>query len=1042
MTRKTVLKRFLPVLLILVVIVCAVIIFSKCSTKQTVPYGSVSNDEYFSYKVNGETRTISERELYDRLRYNSYEVVVDYIERAMFKDYMEQVKAEAADKTSETYKDLIKQIDSDCFGTTSKKEIEKLETEKPQEFKARIMQFYDSLQKSGYNFINIDGSYNFDINNLYTEKIFDTYYLSMAKRAYAKEKLLVDIYNADSDYYIDDMDEERENKYDDNYSTKDDIQALIVKFDSRADAQNALKELNLKYIKGLLYYVPRGTMNYTEYETFYSNAKQGSTNGGETVVEISSEIEILLEYVRIYNTTYQYKKQISLKGVTLNAATTYSALKALADQYVNDATDNDETKAKENLINDILSFDEAYDKDNSGNIVEDADGNKVTNDKLNKNVFSYTYDELYSFDSSICSYVYDSLIAGTYLDDAQKVSNDYYDDKTQSTPREQSASNGYFLAYKFLDANPFTYNEIKRLSEDENDENGKWTKKFNEIKDDTYEDVIDGLLTQTYIDEVVNALYESIYEEKELLIFDPLVQVFYKYNNSDYSKTNKKSNDKVLTLKTSYTSTKDGNEVTHDVDYSLSVDELYAKLESVYGTSTAYDMAVGEILKAKYESELTSDDISDLEDELENLLASFSQGGMESNGYPASIGKQAFLQIYLNVESSKEAIELVYKRSKYEELFEEDIEAQAQLFSYSGYDSSTFGALDNTTDDLYKAFAQLSKTFYDNYYSLKYKNILISTDFDNDGSPDNPEDYKNDTTLYTYEGEEYTLYEYIRVLSAELFNLIISEVDSSATMEEGLTKVVNQYDQASKYAYAPDDEVSAKYGKFKKAGLEIKVESEATSTNGSSLVKEFLDNMEDFYKYVIKDDYKNTTGWKNLIYGSAIKYTDYYDSTSSIERQATKDSLLQTEFGYHALYVTGYSDFTSCKWDYDKDNVTIQGKPVYSEIYANANDYATIAQIKTYVEEYEDGFEDLPAQVQSGLSACFADKYSKFTSTDFRNYMMFLLISKNEGSFKNAEDNAQADIYMQMLRNSINSYETDEETAAYKANELWWSLFN
>lgn len=1041
MTRKTVLKRFLPVLLILVVIVCAVIIFSKCSTKQTVPYGSVSNDEYFSYKVNGETRTISERELYDRLRYNSYEVVVDYVEKAMFKDYIEQVKAEAADKTSETYKDLIKQIDSDCFGTTSKKEIDKLETEEPKKFQAKIMQFYDSLQKSGYNFINADGSYNFDIDNLYTEKIFETYYLSMAKRAYAKEKLLVAINDEESDYYIDDINENREDTYDSDYSTKDDIQALIVKFDSRADAQNALKELNLKYIKGLLYYVPRGTMNYTEYETFYSNAKQGSTNGGETVVEISSDIEILLEYVRIYNATYQYKKQISLKGVTLDVETTYSQLKALADQYVT-AANEDESIAKENLINDILTFDEAYDKDNDGNIVEDADGNKVTNDKLNKNVFSYTYDELYSFDSSICSYVYDSLVAGTYFDDAKKVSNDYYEDKTQSTPKEQSASDGYFLAYKFLDSNPFTYNEIKRLSEDENDENGKWTKKFNEIKDDTYEDVIDGLLTQTYIDEVVNELYENIYEEKELLIYDPLIQVFYKYNNSDYSKTNKKSSDQVLSLKTSYTTTKDGNEVTHNVDYTLSVDELYSKLESVYGTSTSYDMAVGEILKSQYEGELTSDDISDLEDELENLLASFSQGGMESNGYPASIGKQAFLQIYLNVESSKEAIELVYKRSKYEELFEEDLEAQAKLFSYSGYDSSTFGELDNTTDDLYKAFAQLSKTFYDNYYSLKYKNILISTDFNNDGSPDDPDDYKDDTTLYTYEGEDYTLYEYIRVLSAELFNLIISEVDKASTMEEGLTTVVNEYDQASKYAAAPDDDVSAKYGKFKKAGLEIKVESEATSTNGSSLVQEFLDNMEDFYKYVIKDDFKNTTGWKNLIYASAIKYTDYYDSNSNIERQATKDSLLQTQYGYHALYVTGYSDYTSCKWNYDKDNVTIQGKPVYSEIYANEKDYPTVAQIKTYVEEYSDGYEDLPSQVQNGLTACFADKYSKFTSSDFRNYMMFLLIKKNDGTFKDEEDNAQANIYMQMIKNSINSYENDEETAAYKANELWWSLFN
>lgn len=1046
MTRKTVLKRFLPVLLILVLIVCAVVIFSKCSKSQNVPYGNINDEKYFSYKLGNDTISISNKELYDNMRYKAYDPVVNKIENAIFQDYITKVKEEIKDKNSDQYKDLIVTIKSDVFGVSEDRDIKKLETK---DIKSAIDKFYDTLHTNGYESQKLYG-YNlntdYDLNKLlsseglYSDCVFESYYLALAKTKYAKEQLLKEIADENSDYYVD-FEEENRNQYDASLQNQGDVKALIVKFETKTNAEKALMQLELKFVKGNLYSFPRKSgLTDEQYENEYENATTDEMNA------INDEKAILLEYVRLYNATYQYRDPIILKNdKVINMATSLNEIITIADTY----------ESKQELINDILNNDQAYEKDENDEYILNVDGDKLTNDQLNKNVFSYTYDELSSYDSSICSYVYETLSADTYIDAANKVSSDFYEDKFQSTPKEQAASSGYFFAYKFEDCIPFEFDELKRLAENE-ETKAEWEKIYKDaIEKDVYDSIIDTNLTTTYINEKVSDLYKKLYEDKSLLIYDPLIQTFYKYNNSDYSKTSKKSNTDVLKLTFSYTGTSD--EDVHNVDYTLTADELFEKLKRLYGPTTAYDLSTAKILESLYADKLTDTDLSDINEELETLLASFSQGGMESSGFPASIGKQTFLEVYLNVSSSKEAIEKVYKRSKYEELLFEDMTIQAKLFNYAGYsDSEFFGSLvdkenENVKDNLYKVFAQLAKNYYDDFTSLRYKNILIYTDLNEDGKHDDPKDYYVDPATATEGQKKYsytdknsntitglTLSEYLRNLTAELMNLIIDEVASSKTVEDGLTKVSKEFEAASQYSTNKDDNESLKYGKFKKAGLKLTIESETSSTNASSLVKPFLDNIDDFYNSIIKDDKNDSKGWKNEIYASAIKYTKYYDENLTVERKATPDTLLETEYGYHALYVTGYEEPTSSKWNYETDNVTIQGEKVYSEIYNNKdNEYPSVAQIKAFVEEHKDGYESLPSVVQTGIQASFADEYTKYTEATFKSYLTHLLISNvYDAKFEKAEDSEIMTRNLISIRNSIDSYTTDENT------KLWWSIFS
>ena len=235
-----------------------------------------------------------------------------------------------------------------------------------------------------------------------------------------------------------------------------------------------------------------------------------------------------------------------------------------------------------------------------------------------------------------------------------------------------------------------------------------------------------------------------------------------------------------------------------------------------------------------------------------------------------------------------------------------------------------------TTYTYDKVLAEMKKIYDNDFYALTVINVLVYTDYDQNGTADEYElNEEKEQKLWT---------ELQEAKAKELLEKIYAA--APATGEDGLYKqlaaVVKEYSEATYN--------DPTWGTYKKFGLVAKAEAAADYNNTSSLVPEFLEKLSEVYKEIEKAGKAGTT------------FDTPYQVAGSFP----------TVYGYHKIAISGTKDRTYATKDPDKSLG-------YEELRDSQLSLLTENVYKLYLEMQEETFKDEKEEILEELG--FAKDY-------------------------------------------------------------------
>lgn len=511
----------------------------------------------------------------------------------------------------------------------------------------------------------------------------------------------------------------------------------------------------------------------------------------------------------------------------------------------------------------------------------------------------YTTANLNSVNSSFRGYFVDTMTA--YSADS-KVGEKWY------TPSYRTYNNGSLYVFAL---------KIATIKAPE----------YEDVEDEVYDALFEAELTTSYIAAKMALLRET----SNLKIYDPYLETLYMSSFSDHEGTEESSD--TLVIKNDY--------------LELTADQLFEKLDKAFGKYYAADMAFQKmVLNTKYntiydtieEKVINTTAWTDLDAEIATIRKT----------YDASYATMASWEDYLfytyGVYSTEELkIYLLY---------------QDTLSKYA----ATLGTLTNNAELWVKYKEKMDKRISD-YYSLDFYQIVISA-VDERGNSIAFEDWseyqKNLGKVlidkiwlaveddHNYKGETTTMFADI----IKAYNVApVLSTDGNVEIDTTTNTVV--YGNGSK----PIDTLNYEFlgiplAAAKSAGLTLKYETQATYTNSSSYVQEFLD----LGKWL----------WNNE---EIHKDEDEKYILKSFMKDGVEEKYLTTTYGYHAYVNTGFNELatytiTNSSSQFLSDTVLINTKyilPTYEMVMqykADASDGDLTSGIKSAYTTYYKPLED------------------------------------------------------------------------------------
>lgn len=504
-------------------------------------------------------------------------------------------------------------------------------------------------------------------------------------------------------------------------------------------------------------------------------------------------------------------------------------------------------------------------------------------------------------------------------------------------------------------------------------------------KEETIKDLIEGKLTSNVISTL---LVEKVYDT-EIVIYDYVFDALYAAENSDHKR-----------LEASEWKDEYNSYVAKVGETYITVADFYSKLEKLLGLTTSLDYFTNEVLlNSKYAEKLTDKDLETIDNEYKTAVESFEKDSYASSGLPASVGKDVFLFAYFGSTNETE-IKNQYKSQKIWEYY-----------------------LKEKPENYFALAEAFSKQYHDKYFDLSVKHILLTADFDADGTPDDPELFMNKLSA-----EKQTAFTNAIVTAMDA---IVKEVNY--IVEEDYSSLVDALDYVLREFYANGTLLSdtTKTWSFYKdefnLGLTIEDLSSVSSSTYSQYVKEFGIGVQKLYAQLSEEK----------------KLDDDYlaSSVSNI------DELIKTNYGYHILGVYNSGNVTSALYTKDNDSseqyvnikVEVNGEKVTIENAYSENKWASINQIRIYDAQVntEDGITDLPSAVKTYISKFYTTFTSRFNNESFRN----ILLAKTELTidFADANNDAKYAEFIEIQKRQLDSYE-DYSSESINFLAGWWEL--
>ena len=377
-------------------------------------------------------------------------------------------------------------------------------------------------------------------------------------------------------------------------------------------------------------------------------------------------------------------------------------------------------------------------------------------------------------------------------------------------------------------------------------------------KEETIKELIEGKLTSNVISTL---LVEKVYDT-EIVIYDYVFDALYAAENSDHKR-----------LEASEWKDEYNSYVAKVGETYITVADFYSKLEKLLGLTTSLDYFTNEVLlNSKYADKLTDKDLEAIDKEYKAAVESFENGSYASNGLPTSVGKDVFLFAYFGSTDEAE-IKNQYKSQKIWEYY-----------------------LKEKPENYFALAEAFSKQYHDKYFDLSVKHILLTVDFDSDGTPDDPELFMNKLSE-----EKQTAFTNAIVAAMDA---IVKEVNY--IVEKDYSSLVDALDYVLREFYANGTLLSdtTKTWSFYKdefnLGLTIEDLSSVSSSTYSQYVKEFGIGVQKLYTKLSEEKKLND---------------DYLASSVS-----NIDELIKTNYGYHILGVYNSGNVTSALYTKDNDS--------------------------------------------------------------------------------------------------------------------------
>ena len=942
-----------------------------CGNQNAVPYGSVSDDAYVTF---GDV-TVSEKELYDKLRFQSADLLSTMIDEVVFAEAMTEVRQLIIDGDVFYNEFLDETINNAIFQQTDLDALNSLLDNSEARVLRSVEQYVDSLYLIDPS-VDVDALYQ-DIVNMnpmfenYASipELLDRYVLRAGQRYYAYNTLLLEVEDEDSTQFVEESDVVA--YYKSNNEGRYDVEVLVVRFINLNEANAALYEVGLKSdARGNWYQVPDVRI-VDPNNAGYVDLDDTSSEGYQHVVDILTDLDLLDDVI-----------------ASRNASENLLSSQEFADYYARYSISTTRTSGASDVAlpdsNVKAKFVEIY------NLLNPATQIKVNNDGTISGITTefdttFTYDELNELNTTLRSHVYTTL-----------TSEDRQDEEDANNPysaRVQTFGSSRYLIYKLSDDGDSQEDILVDDPETEDED-----EIFNETATALYEElraeIIDNKLTNTYVTNQV----EARYEELTIDIFDPVIRAFFdqtfNYNGSDSNQ----DGDVVATIQ-------DSTDVLADSD--ILVDDLFKRLSDRFGVNLSLDIVINKYFDAQDTYVITDEEFADFEEQFEEIIRQFSADQFVSNGFPASMGREEFLMLAFGVTSNAQAVKELYV---YPELRAQYLEDYKAHFT-----------------NIYQAFTDLAALQYEAYKSTRVSHLLVYFDQDGDGSPDNPQEYLDTLDAATVTD--------IKEGLAELVADIYAQVGDFRSEAEAFTTLAELFNSSGRIERgsntAPYDlQIELDYAKYRQLGFYLKYENISSAitnksnfiTNSSTLDQVFYDRAIQLHDFIVGDGIEDQV---------ELPYIDMYDDFTFNELDiATQLDDVQSSFGWHFIVTTSVTDAPSAlyeatldadeRYTFELDGVTYN---VYNEGPDNGgSDALTLNQVEYYVRQsLTDEGPSVPSAVSTAITNYLSPVLSRYQNTFMQREIIFRLLEDGL-NFASEANNVRFDIIRNINNNQLNEY--------------------
>lgn len=522
-----------------------------------------------------------------------------------------------------------------------------------------------------------------------------------------------------------------------------------------------------------------------------------------------------------------------------------------------------------------------------------------------------------------------------------------------------------------------------------------------DLKEDIKNEMIDDLVTSA----AINTEVTKLINEAKIEIYDPLLAALFEANYEEYNRS--KAFNAQLVAKIN--------------DKELSVNDFFNKLETVYAPGVVIDHFINEsLLASKYMNQITNDEVKEFKKSYSETLKNFNNGALASSGFPKSMGEDLFKFAYFHATTEKEIINRYYKTQKVSELYFEDY-----------------------NDDYWTALSNVSKLYHETFYSLKIKHVLLTVDYDLDGTIDNPDEFIKKLEATDAESGSNLAAEFTKAIE-DIMAMVYQEAiwADSTNPSKNLEAIAEEFNRSG-IIYSEKDKTDAKtWADFKKFKIGMKVEDLGTidNSNGSNYVKPFTKAVYDLYQTITNDEELSLE-------------KEYLPKPTDI------NSLCKTVFGYHLLLSAGGEEKKTAKFTYDEDSrmssddqhkiyqqvaVEIDGVIHHIDAYSE-HDWNSIDQLKIFVYESKTdaGVKNLPSSVKSYINGFYSLFNTRYTNSTFQNYLLQKFAKLSDVTFDSSNTAMQERIQknIEIIKNQIDSYAAFDEVQIPTVYKDWWKQF-